>query len=174
MRRADRNIDRWIIQHLFPEDFFEAGAFPASTTLFRRPDARPYLESILHIPQVLARFTRGDLYEQLMQACESLQMERSGYWFQVNVHDNCARALERWGEYPYPLGPIGPPLLYLYSLLEEHPAQEGGTSYVGILGRDRDWLLLLELELEFLIQVYGPPAFCEAVRRGLNLPELQP
>ena len=104
-----------------------------------------------------------------MQACGVLDLKRSARWFQVNVHDNLASELERSGDYPYPLGEIGPPLMHLYRLLEEHPAMEGGTSYVGLLGYGRDWLLLLELENDFSIAVYGPEVFCRKLREGLDL-----
>ena len=162
-------MDEWLTRHLFPDGFFDPAAFPAGATLYRRADPRPYLEAILHQPQILAPFPREELYRELMKACGVLGLKRSARLFQVNVHDNLASELERSFDYPYPLGDIGPPLMYLYQLLEEHPAMEGGTSYVGLLGYGRDWLLLLELENDFSIAAYGSEEFCRKLREGLGL-----
>lgn len=161
----------WLPAYLFPEGFFDRNAFPSYRVLARRTLHWPLLEGILHETQIPVRFTRADLYREVMKACGLLKLTRSGSWFQFNVHDNCNPILEGLGEYPSPLKAKIVPLLNLYSLLEEKPAEQGGTSYTGLLGVNRDWLLLFERENEFVISVHGPHLFTDMVWQELGQPE---
>ncbi len=54
---------------------------------------------------------------------------------------------------------------------ETEPAREGGSSWLGLVGGSRQWLLLHEYSPfnSFAISVHGPSEYCRAVATGVGI-----
>ena len=55
----------------------------------------------------------------------------------------------------------------MYYLLTENTADEGGTSYTGLIGKDKEWMLSIEFENEIIFKVHGNEKFCNFVKKLL-------
>jgi hypothetical protein len=51
--------------------------------------------------------------------------------------------------------------------LTENTAGEGGTSYTGLIGKDKEWMLSIEFENEIIFKVHGNEKFCNFVKKLL-------
>ena len=164
MKDAGENeISVWIEKQLFPEEFLREEYFESTVTLFSVEIKRPLIETLVHHSTPRFDVSKQQVSQCLLETCQELSLIAGAYWFHVNVHDNVARVVEGVGVYSYRQ------LLFpLYERLEYSPAEQGGTSYVGLLGKQKDWLLLIELENKLNIVVYGSTAFCQRIKQKIE------
>lgn len=163
-------FESWLRDNLFPDDFFNENYFEENLVLFSRPGGFE-IESFIHCQHQAAAFSRQELFQAVMDACEQHQFSCHTIRFHVNIHDNCAWVLEWWDtlrcpEYPLPEFKRDA-LNYAYYFLQYRPAQEGGTTYVGLLGRSKDWLLLFDNSIQ--ISFHGAKSLCDTLKTKLHL-----
>jgi hypothetical protein len=160
---SDREPYTWIEGNLFPEDFLDPVAFASTEVLYRCAIPGPLLELVVFGRPRPASFSPADLNDAISAACRADDIEPSAFWWSVNVHDNCARVVERVGIYSFadPLEPLLIQLAY-------NPAVEGGTSYAGLLDRRHRWALSLESGTDFVIALHGSAAFCRRVASAVG------
>jgi hypothetical protein len=148
----------WLESTLFPipDEFFNPAAFEASRTLYSYKLQDSLLEDAVYRGIPRAPFQKTELNDAVRDASAELFGHIRAEWFHVNVHDNVARFVEKFGRYSfdYPLVPV-------YVLLVHHQALEGGTTYAGIASAEREWVLLFEDG--FHISVHGPLRFVDRV-----------
>ena len=156
----------WLESTLFPPptEFFDAEVFEASRMLYDVRLQDSLLEDAVYRGIPSAGFQKAELNTAVRDAASELFSHCEAKWFHVNVHDNVARFVEKFGHYSfdYPLVPI-------YILLIYHQAEEGGTTYAGVASATREWVLLFEDGLH--ISVHGPKAFVDRVVESLGLEE---
>lgn len=157
----DAQTTAWLEQQLFPE-FFDHTVFEASASLFRFQIEDSLLEDALYrgVPQT--GFQKAQLNDAVNQAAIRTCGTSDALWFHVNIHDNLVRQVERFGRYDFDW-----PLVPIYIMLIYQQAAEGGTTYAGLLGADRSWVLLFADQTS--ISVHGKPSFVNDVCQTLNM-----
>lgn len=160
----DSEPGAWIEEHLFPQDSLDPAAFEWTETLYRCEIPTHPLEFVVFGRPRPASFSPSDLNAALISACGALSYEQSAYWWNVHVHNNCARVVERVGTYSFE-DPMEPLFIHLC----RNPADEGGMSYAGLLDRRYRWALSLESGDQFVISVHGPRAFCQQVAATIGV-----
>ena len=161
---------RWLQESLFTHDFFDNKFFPHEVELYSHQPSVALSNHLLHMEE---QFTREDLYRAVMKACGTHKLKRDGLWFHVNIIDQCVWSLEEYRRYPYPLPPSEKPLGTLFWRIEKYPADQAGTTYLGLLSDDKKWLLLIEKGADFQgadfkIRFCGSEALCKTVRSFLK------
>ena len=165
----------WLEENLFTHNYFDSKYFPHELMLYSHA---PRLQISEHFEQMETQFSRENLYRAVMKTCSTHKRNRNALWFHVNVVDQAVWILEDYQRYAYPLPPREKPLARLFQRMEEHPADQGGTTYVGLLSDDKKWLLLLERcgqpmitrgeQADFKISFYGSQELCKTVRSFLK------
>ena len=104
-------------------------------------------------------------YHELIQAVRRASADEPAYWFYGTDPDNALSVLSwvRRCHYEHALD-------HALQSFETEPADEGGCSWLGLVGESRRWMLLHEYDPgnSFAINVHGPPEFCRAVAAGLG------
>jgi hypothetical protein len=159
----DRTPYEWLEANVFPVDHLEPTVFEVMEVLYRCELHYSLLEQLVFGRPTPAPFSPDDLNRAVMAGCQSEGFELSAWWWNVNVHDNCARVVERIGTYRF-----SDPLVPLFIQLEGNPAEQGGTSYAGLLDCRYRWALSIESANEIIIAVHGPSSFCRAVSEFLQ------
>lgn len=164
-----KEIEKWLEQYIFPEDFLEDNYFDVNKVLYS-VDLRGHfttIHSIIHNCHP-AKFSREDLNMALLKGCRTIGLDKRCNYFNVNVHDNVSRIVESIGGYNLDSQEDKRLLLFpLYFLLTENRAEEGGTSYTGLIGKAKDWMLSIEYELDIIIKIHGNQDFCDLVESYL-------
>lgn len=155
----------WIESKLFRRDDFDPQQFEHSITLYRADLSWPLRHMLFHTPPVPAPFSPDQLQTALRDTCHAVGSVPAAFWFLVNIHDNCVTELEGCGGHSL----LRDRLMRLYQVLEGCPAEEGGTSYVGLVGSKLDWVLLLEESTTFSISFFGAERVCSALRDRLSI-----
>jgi hypothetical protein len=161
-------IRKWLEQYIFPNDFLEENFFNTSTVLYS-VDLNNHLtlfHSVVHNLKP-AIFSPEDLNESLLEGCRMFGINEGCNYFNVNVHDNISRVIESIGTYSLKRQDKTSILFPLYYLLTENTAGEGGTSYTGLIGKDKEWMLSIEFENEIIFKVHGNEKFCNFVKKLL-------
>ncbi len=159
----DVSYRQWLESTLFPE-FFEESVFEESRTLYRVDLVDSLLQHAIYRGVPTAGFQKAELNIAVRDSSEHTFGHHQTKWFHVNVHDNLARVVERFGRYDYDW-----PLVPIYIILEYHQAMEGGTTYAGLASANREWVLLFTDQT--CITVHGPKSFVEAVCSTLAIDE---
>ncbi|MED4729908.1 hypothetical protein P9597_17505 [Aneurinibacillus migulanus] len=147
-----RQLAEWLEKYIFPNDFLEDKYFESYTVLYSA-DLKRYFtlfQSIVHNPKP-ATFSPEDVNDALLKACNILNVNEGCRYFNVNVHDNIARTIDSIGKYSLKRHDT-PALFPLYYLLTENRAKEGGTSYTGLIGKNKDWMITIEFENEIVFK----------------------
>ena len=161
---------KWLQENLFTHDFFDNKFFSHEIELYSH---QPLSTLQKHLQLREEKFTHENLYRPVMKACGVHKLKRDGLWFHVNVVDQCVWILEDYKRYPFPLPHSEKPLGTLFWRMEKYPAEQAGTTYVGLLSDDRKWLLLIEHgaesietlhhESDFKIRFCSTEALCKTV-----------
>jgi hypothetical protein len=159
-----KEIKIWLEQFIFPNDFIEDNFFYSNIILYSVDlrDHHTLFYSIVHNPQP-AKFSPKDINEALLEGCRMFGLNEGCNYFNVNVHDNFAYEIESVGQYSLKRQDDTSVLFPLYYLLTENRAHEGGTSYTGLLGKNKEWMFSIEFGTEIVFKVHGNKEFCEFV-----------
>jgi hypothetical protein len=161
----DKELSLWIGKYLFPEDFTIIDYFKSSYSLYSTTITRSPIAMLIHASHTLPKFNVSEqqLNQILLESWQELNIIPGAYWFQVNCPDNVLQKVVAVGIYSY-----RNPLFPLYTRLYYNPAEEGGVTIVGILGKNKDWMFTIELESHLNLAVYGSEVFCEKVKQKVR------
>ncbi|MDM5190705.1 hypothetical protein QUF99_26260 [Bacillus sp. DX4.1] len=161
-------ITEWLEKYIFPIDFLEDCYFGVNTILYSVNLAKHHTTfySIVHNSKP-ATFSPDELNTVILEGCRKTGLNEGCYYFNVNIHDNIAREVESIGTYSLKRADKSYALFPLYYLLTENRAVEGGTSYTGLIGRNKDWMLTIEFKKEIIFRVHGSKEFCDVVYHAL-------
>ena len=171
------NSEKWLRENLFThyEFYFDNKLFPCEVVLYSN---QLIVDVSEHLQNMEKLFTREDLYNAVVKACETLKRKTNAYWFQINIIDQAVWTFEGIKKYPYPLLYPEKPLATPFWQLEKYPAEQRGTTYIGVLSEDVKWLLLIEHgvdaaytlreETDFKIRFLGPDYLCKMVSSFLK------
>ncbi|PFW90680.1 hypothetical protein COL32_10475 [Bacillus pseudomycoides] len=161
-------ITEWLEKYIFPIDFLEDCYFDVNTILYSVNLAKHHtiVCSIVHNSEP-ATFSPEELNAAILEGCRKIGLNEGCYYFNVNVHDNIARVVESIGSYSLKRAEKNYALFPLYYLLTENRAVEGGTSYTGLIGRNKDWMLTIEFATKINFIVHGSKEFCDVVYQAL-------
>jgi hypothetical protein len=162
MKNVDtEELSEWIGRNLFPEDFSDTHYFESSLTLYSATIYRTPIATLIHASHKLPNFQLSEhqLNQVLLESCQELKIIPGAYWFQVNSPDNVLQIVVAVGIYSY-----RHPLVPLYERLHCFPAEEGGVTIVGLLGKNRDWMFTIEYENQLILSVHGSKAFCGKIK----------
>jgi hypothetical protein len=164
-----RGIGLWLKQNIFPNDFLEDNFFYTNRILYSA-DLRGHhtlFYSIVHNPHP-ANFSPKDINDALLKGCSMFGINEGCNYFNVNIHDNFASEIESIGKYSLKRQDDTSVLFPLYYLLTENRAQEGGTSYTGLLGKNKEWMFSIEFGTEINYKVHGNIEFCNFVHEQIQ------
>jgi hypothetical protein len=164
-----REIGLWLKQNIFPEDFLVDNYFYTYRILYSLDlsEHHTLFYTIVHNPKP-ANFSPQNINEALLIGCNKLGLNEGCNYFNVNVDDNFASEIESIGKYSLKRQDDTSVLFPLYYLLTENRAQEGGTSYTGLLGKNKEWMFSIELGTEIIYKVHGNKEFCNFVHEQLQ------
>jgi hypothetical protein len=162
----EQELSDWIGHNLFPDDFSNPQFFEASLALYSAVIPKPLIATIIHAGEQIPKFSvsQEQLNKILLESCQELRIIPGANWFQVNCPDNVLQEVVAVGPYSY-----RQPLFPLYYRLEYCPAEEGGVSIVGLLGKNKDWMLTIEDANQLTIAVHGSKLFCERVKDKIGI-----
>ncbi len=158
-------LSKWIGRNLFPEDFSDTRYFESNLILYSATISRTPIAMLIHASHTLPNFQLSEqqLNQILLKSCQELRIIPGAYWFQVNCPDNVLQVVVAVGVYSY-----RQPLVPLYERLCYFPAEEGGVTIVGLLGKNRDWMFTIESENQLILSVHGSRAFCDKIKEKVN------
>lgn len=159
--QVDNDFKHWLEQVVFPDDCFREAAFESGASLYHFDLNRSLLEQVVHYGVPSAGFTEAQLNAAIREACNEVEQSEDVWWFHVNVHDGIVRVVEKFGRYNYSY-----PLVPIYILLNHHQAEQGGTTYAGLVSPHRSWMLLFDCGNS--ISVHGSHAFVRTVVRKVR------
>ncbi|MFZ7942593.1 hypothetical protein [Neobacillus sp. 19] len=162
-------LEEWLEKYIFPNDFLEDNFFNSSIVIYSVDLSNHYtlFHSLVH-NQKAAKFSPEDLTNAILKGCRKFRLNEGCYYFNVNVHDNIKRETDSIGNYSLKRQNEKNTLFPLYYLLTENRAKEGGTSYTGLIGMNKEWMLSIEFENKIIFKVHGKVAFCEFVEKQLQ------
>lgn len=162
----EQELSEWIGKHLFPGDFSNPQFFETSLTLYSAFVPRPLIATIIHAAEQIPKFSvsQEQLSQILLESCQELRIIPGANWFQVNCPDNVLQEVVAVGLYSY-----RQPMFPLYHRLEYCPAEEGGVSTVGLLGKNKDWMLTIEAANQLTIAIHSSKLFCERVKGKIGI-----
>jgi hypothetical protein len=151
---------------LFPEDFATVNYFDSSFILYSVALSLTPIATLIHASHTLPKFqiSEKQLNQIILETCQELNIIPGAYWFQVNCPDNVLQVVVAVGVYSY-----RQPLFPLYERLHCFPAEEGGLTIVGLLGKNRDWMFTIEFENQLILSVHGSNAFCDKIKEKVKI-----
>ena len=161
--QAMQEFKDWLRQNLFLNDFFNREWYQDEVIVFARRAPYSLVEDFVHKANEPVPFSREQLFRAVMKTCGQHRLERNAIFFHIQVHDNCAFTIPLIEKRPYP--PRQMPLFEMYEKLQDVV----GTTYCGLLGQNKDWLLLFEHEKEIRIDFFADGAVCDTLRRELKV-----
>ena len=164
------DVRAWITGRLIgPDGYFAPIGFASSITLYHtsRSTARLCCPSSMAAARP-APFRVPDgrsAYHELVRVVRRVSADEPAYWFYGTDPDNALSVLS-WVRRCHYDHALDHPL----ESFETEPAQEGGCSWLGLMGESQWWLLLHEYSPcnSFGITVHGSPEFCQAVAAGVG------
>lgn len=162
----EEELSKWIGRNLFLEDFSDTHYFESSLTLYSATISRTPIATLIHASHTLPNFqiSEQQLNRILLESCQELKIIPGAYWFQINCPDNVLQVVVAVGVYSY-----RQPLVPLYDRLHCFPAEEGGVTIVGLLGKNRDWMFTIESENQLILSVHGSKAFCDTIKEKVKI-----
>lgn len=161
----EEELAEWIGTYLYPEDLSVGQFFESTISLYSAQIERPFIETLIHKNAQVPKFnvSAGELSQIILESCQELKIIPGAYWFQVNFPDNALRIVEAVGLYSYQQN-----MFPLYHRMEYFPADQGGLTVVGLLGKRRDWMFSVELGNQLVIAIHGSKLFCEQVNEKVR------
>ena len=160
------NVQAWIEQSLWKDCYFVPSLAGEGVEIFRSGVSFPLLASLIdgchgtpHWPQGASRSLTAALFD----AIRPLVRRDGASWFYITDPDN-ALSVFHWEKV------IDPDFLNEFQLqeFELRPAEEGGTSCLGIAFHHGEGLLVFELSNCFTICYYGTPRRIEELKACLQ------
>ncbi|MES2824234.1 MAG: hypothetical protein V4732_11580 [Pseudomonadota bacterium] len=151
-----RDIEDWIYKNLVGEDqLLKVSSFESSLPLYFTPLANNFVSTIINGSGVSANFkiNPGEYqYNNIVRKIASISNQEPAVWFYYSVIDNAVGMLNEVWECNYEFS-----LDYALEKFEREPAAQGGVSFLGLLSRNKSWLLLHTYEPGESLQIdfYG-------------------
>ena len=158
-------IQEWVTS-LWDGIYFDPNKLGVKEELYKSGASFPLVTSLIDGCGVVASWSNDtglSKTETFFNRLRGLVRRYGASWFYVTDPDN-ALSIFHWEEQ------INPDYFNSskLSVFEKYPAEEGGTSYLGIAFHDRRGMIIFECYNPFTITCYGTVEFVEAVKKCLQ------
>ncbi len=140
-----QELENWIYKTLVDEnEFLSTSFFDKKFAIYYTPLSNSFLATIINGSGLPASYkvSPGEFqYNHIIRQVAAVTKQESAVWFYYTVLDNSVGQLNSVWECNY-----NHCLDYPLEKFEREPAEEGGVSYLGLLSKNKSWLLLHSYE----------------------------
>lgn len=170
---TETEMQAWLRSTQFTKDcYFEPTGFEREVILYETPLNWSFVLTIIEGTAKSASFSAEagcSKYRKLINVIQSATGNQEAFWFYGTDPDNTLSILSWIRVCNYNNAPE-----YELNNFERFPADQGGVSWLGLVGADRKWLLLHEHDpSSFSIKFFGANDLCEKIATMLGSPITQ-
>jgi len=140
-----QEFESWIYEKLVDQnEFLDTSLFEKKLAVYFTRLTNNFVATIINGYGHAAGYkvTTGEFqYNHIIRQVAAVTNAESSVWFYYTVIDNAVGQLDEIWECNYDYS-----LDYPLEKFEREPAKEGGISYLGLLGKNKSWLLLHKYE----------------------------
>ena len=163
-----KEIKDWIFKEIVDEnEFIKTSFFDEKLNVYYTPLVESFLATIINGSGVPANFTvnSGEFqYNRLIRSIAAITEGAPAFWFYYTVTDNSFGCLNDIWECDYDFC-----LSFPLEKFEKVSAEQGGEAFLGLLDRDKSWLLLHVFRPfdSFEISFHGSSSYCAQLNNAL-------
>ena len=163
-----QELESWIFEKLVDKDeFLDASVFDSKMLIHFTPLSNNFVATIINGSGTAATYKLNsgeNQYNKIVRQVALATKAETAHWFYYTVIDNAVGQLNDVWECNYEYS-----LDYPLEKFEREPADQGGVSYLGLIGTNKTWLLLITYEPgeSLKITFHGPELVLIKLKGGL-------
>lgn len=164
-----KDIEDWIYKELVREgEFLDGSSFEESLHIYLTPLANNFVSTIINGSGLPAKYkvNPGEFqYSHIIRKIAAVTENEASVWFYYCVIDNAVGELKEIWDCNYEFS-----LDYPLEKFEREPAEQGGVSFLGLLSKNKSWLLLHTYEPgeSFEIKLYASSSVIKKLQNVLT------